>query len=287
MKKQQGLVIACALTGFLTFNANAEEPVLSGSIGAGAGIQHISNTETYADSGESTTTKYHGRISIPIAMGFTTQFDYDYEDYNIGGNWAPSAVKARTVHASYRQDGLGLIGAFYTDGEAKVKNVGPSDENGSLYGLEAQYYLDDSITLYGQFGRGEIEGDDGEGFKNGKFYRGVARYFPTDDILLELDLAKARTPSYIDSNDKGRFKSLQIKGEMKLTADYPLYGYASYRLTKYDSTTEGDNLDDEVLMLGFNYRFGSSSLKHNDRYGATLDAPLTPFRATSFMEALD
>jgi len=160
--------------------------------------------------------------------------------------------------------------------------------NSYLAGIEGQYYINDMFTVYGQIGKGDITTDDDpEGFVDGKFWSVALRAFLFEDTLVELSYSEATTDQYIDGDDKGEFSGISAKVESKLMSSAPLYGFISYRSNKYDATTEGDEGTDKTLMVGLTYRFGVSSLRHNDRFGATLDQPMLPLRGASFAEGLD
>jgi hypothetical protein len=61
----------------------------------------------------------------------------------------------------------------------------------------------------------------------------------------------------------------------------------AYRGGDYDATTEEDDGEEHVGLIGLSFLFGADSLKHNDRYGATLDLPMLPARASPWAEGLD
>ena len=69
--------------------------------------------------------------------------------------------------------------------------------------------------------------------------------------------------------------------------DLPVYGSLAYRAGDWDATTEGDEAETQSVMVGLTFLFGSQSLMENDRAGAGLDTPTTPFRASGIFSELD
>ncbi len=154
-------------------------------------------------------------------------------------------------------------------------------------GGEVQAYLDD-FTLYGQGGYADFQVDDSpEGFVEGWFVRGVGRWFITPDMMVEAEVSYGETDTFIDGNDAGEFWNWGVKGKMRISSSMPIYGVLAYRGGDYDATTEGDDGDEHVVLVGVSILFGPTTLKQNDRRGATLDMPLLPGRAAAWTEGLD
>ena len=267
----------------------AEGLVMAGVVGIGIGNQKADSTDYISDGGM--TYEVFAKLSIPFLENFSTQIDIQSEHYNIEGDgYQPLSTSALGLHLSYRDPSFGLIGAYYTRAYAHVKGTYSDEEDGHGYlaGIEGQYYINDMFTVYGQIGKGDIvTDDDPEGFVDGQFWSVALRAFLLEDTLVELSYSEATTDQYIDGDDKGEFSGWSAKVESKLMDSQPLYGYISYRSNKYDATTEGDEGTDKTVMVGLTYRFGVSSLRHNDRFGATLDQPMLPVRGASFAEGLD
>jgi hypothetical protein len=159
----------------------------------------------------------------------------------------------------------------------------------SMFGAEGQLYRG-NLTLYAQAGFGNnTKGASGEGFNDGWFVRGVARYFLRPDTKLEAEISYAEADPYIDGNDKGKFTGWGASIDHKLfdLRSYPVYGTLAYRGTYYDATTESDHATEHVFKAGIKVLFGANTLLQNDRYGATLDLPMLPVRANSLTENLD
>ena len=161
---------------------------------------------------------------------------------------------------------------------------------GFLGGVEAQGYLG-NFTLYGQVGYADFQVDDdspnGEGFTEGWFASGEARYFINDDFMLYANVAYGETGSYEDGDDDGEIWNWGAGGKILLASSMPIYGTLDDRGGYYDSTTEGDTGEEHAVLVGLSFLFGAPSLMENDRRGATLSTPMLPARAAAWTEALD
>jgi len=232
-----------------------------------------------------------GRVSIPLSERFSIQFDGDLEAYveEDGQSWEPLGLWLAGGHASWRDPARGLIGVFGGAGHGLQNefdnSTGP--EIGYMLGAEGQIYFGD-FTLYAQAGYGDFEADnEPEGFVEGWFLRGVGRWFPSEDVLIETDLAYGSTHQFVDGVDNGHIWNWGLQGKMRVSEALPLYAMAAYRGGYYDATSEGDHGSEHMVMVGVNVLFGTGSLKANDRLGATLDLPRLPARSAPWGEGLD
>lgn len=233
-----------------------------------------------------------GRFSIPFGMNFSLQLDGEVEWYLTDDDEDAQGVALVGAHASVRDPNLGLLGIFGAVGQG-VNEDSEEVDMGVLVGGEVQAYLGD-FTLYGQGGYADFEVDDdspdGEGFTDGWFVRGVGRWFTTfitRDMMVEAEVSYGETDSFIDGDDRGEFWNWGVKGKMSISRSMPIYGVLAYRGGDYDATTEGDDGDEHVVLVGVSLLFGPATLKQNDRLGATLDMPLLPGRAAAWTEGLD
>jgi hypothetical protein len=267
---------------------------LAGVIDVKGGYRHIySGQEDFGDG--QFELAGNGRLSVPLSNMFTAQFDLQAEHYfgvDDDGNDTPTGNALFGAHLSARNTSQWLFGGFAAVAMPSQlsKDDSPVDEDTVKWegGLEAQWYIND-FTLYGQGGWANMKVDSNgpEGFLSGKFGRGVVRYFITDDAMVNAEYSYAATRHYVDGDDNGRFHEWNLGGAMRVCNTHPLYGTLDYRGGFYDSTTEGENAHDHSILAGLKYQFGVSSLKHNDRHGATLDLPMLPVRAASWEENLD
>jgi hypothetical protein len=189
-------------------------------------------------------------------------------------------------HLSWRDPASGLVGVFGGGSLASIGSDETGDHLGFIVGAEGQMYFD-SLTLYGQVGYGENRVDDGdyEGFK-GFFARGVTRFFVSDNTVFRAELAYGGPSAFVDG-DSGDIVNWGLEGKTRLLDSTPLYGTVGYRGGYYDSPSDGDHVEEHTGFVGISFLFGASSLKENDRYGATLDLPQLPARAASWVEAID
>lgn len=230
----------------------------------------------------------NGYASIPLGSNWSMQLDVQSEYFVSEVDENPLFISYFGSHLSYR-DSNKLLGVFAAGAVARDQSEETDANAGYLLGVEGQWYASSDVTLYGQVGYANILSDisSEEGFNDGWFYRMEGRYFMSDDHMITANISYAHTKTYIDGDDKGRFIGWGLKSMMKLTDSYPLYFTLEYRGNHYDSTTEGDNTTDHTFLIGIKALFGASSLKHNDRNGATLDMNMLPGRASAMMEALD
>src|SRR5690606_12109237 len=192
-----------------------------------------------------------------------------------------------TLHASFRNPEKGLVGIYGGQARSSLNHYDTYEMD--YWGVEGQWYVS-NLTMYLQLAQGNQTNGDGEkeGFVHGANGRAAVRYFITDDIMIQPSYEVGHTDQFIDSDDEGSFNIREISAELRLMKSMPLYGKLTFRESQYDSKKgENDSLDEVVYGIGVNYYFGVNSLKHNDRYGATLETPMLPIRANAFAEIVD
>ncbi len=218
------------------------------------------------------------RINVPWTSSFSTQFDLEGQS-NLSSDLSGEQLENAFVggiHASIRNPDSWLLGAF---GGAGTATAVEEDIATLLFaGVEGQLYLQD-FTLYGQLGyldAEEQDGDDCDCFHNAWFARAVGRYFVTPDTLVQAEL------SYADGEqDTGDSYDMNIIGwGARLEHSYssvPLTTFVGYEGARYSNDSDGDFDDgsfiEHTIVAGLKFKFGTDSLKDNDRYGATLDLP--------------
>ncbi|MEM7636381.1 MAG: hypothetical protein AAF299_17575, partial [Pseudomonadota bacterium] len=144
-----------------------------------------------------------GRLSLPLGDSLSIQQDVEveitgnaYED-ETAGNYIYSYQMG--THISFRDPGMGLIGAFGGWGAGSADGDSASLDNSDhltfrFIGGEAQAYLE-NLTLYVQAGYIDAERISGpnfdDTFRDAVFVRGVARWFMSDISRLELEVSYA------------------------------------------------------------------------------------------------
>lgn len=296
------LFMSAALAGLLAspaFGADPSAPdddlLFVGLFGLAAGAQDASETDPDIDLSEGTrlTLSAEAYVNIPFNNAFSAQLDLQSEYYDRADNGEDNPQGAHMLggHLSLRDPGLGLIGIFGGAGAGMNNDSGAGGQGiGYLVGLEAQLYLD-SFTFYAQGGYGDFSVDDAdpddEGFTNGWFARGVARYFLTEDIMVQAEASYGETGSYVDGVDGGEIWNWGVEGKRRLSESMPIYGTLEYRGGAYGSDDDTEAGEEHAVLAGLNFAIGASSLLDNDRRGATLDTPMLPARASAWTEAID
>ena len=228
-------------------------------------------------------------LNIPIWKGFALQLD-SMSEYYFGLNDSADVKRTNALgmHLSYRDPGKGLIGVFGGYAWSKIRDGhGPDEYDMALVGAEAQAYLG-NLTLYAQAGVGnQTKGDNAVGFNDGWFVRGVARYFLAPNTKLEAEISYAEADPYADGGLTGKFTGWGVSIDHKLfnVMNFPVYGTVAYRGAEYDVGSQ--SATEQVFKAGIKVLWGAADLKHNDRYGATLDLPTLPMRANAMAENLN
>ena len=299
------LTVSSALAGFLSvpaFAADVAPPddslLFAALFGISAGIQDASGSkddeddnEVDVDAGSNFTLAGHGHVSIPLGDTFSAQLDGQSEFYDRANNNEDEAQGAHMLggHLSFRDPGMGLIGIF---GGAGMGYNDDGDDDGDgigfLAGIEGQLYLD-QFTLYAQVGWADINVDsEDEGFTDAWFARGVARYFFSEDFLLQAEVSYGENSHFVDGDDDSEIWNWGALGKMRLSESMPIYGTLEYRGGDYwTEDQEGDSVEEHAVLIGLDFVFGATTLWENDRRGATLDTPMLPARAAAWTEALD
>jgi hypothetical protein len=288
-----GFMAAPALSGDIV--APPDDSLLfSALFGISAGIQDATRGDDDVDLDEGTdlTIAGYGMVSIPLGEAFSAQLDGQGELYDRASQNEddPQGAYMLGGHLSLRDPGMGLIGIFVGAGMGQNDDAeDDGDGIGYIAGVEGQLYLD-QFTFYAQGGWGDIIVDDNpeEGFNSGWFVRGVARYFFTDDFLLQAEVSYGEVGQYIDGDDDGEFWNWGAQAKMRLSESMPIYGTLEYRGGNYwTADQDGDEAEEHVGLIGLSFAFGVDNLFENDRRGATLDTPMLPARAAAWTETLD
>lgn len=230
--------------------------------------------------------------NIPLWRSVSMQIDSASEYYfKMNDHTDAKSSNVLGMHLSYRDPNRGLLGVFggYAWSNVKTGHGNSGNYDMAFFGAEAQAYVG-NLTLYAQAGYGDnTKGDSGNGFNEGWFVRGVARYFLRPDTKLEAEISYAEADPFTDGTNKGKFTGWGASLDHKLfnVLNYPVYGTLAYRGAYYDATTESDHATEHVVKAGIKVMFGANTLQQNDRYGATLDLPMLPVRANSLAVSID
>lgn len=206
-------------------------------------------------------------------------------------------------HVSWRDPMSHLFGAFASFGGGNHDDDNDGTDRFDFYavGGEAQFYLDD-LTFYVQ--GGYIDGGtddtiavaDDDTLRNAFFGRGIVRWFMTPDSRLQAEFAYVDGDVETDEDPVSNMSIIEwgvrydtvISGLPILGDSNVFVGYRGAHFEMDDPTQDDDNGEfvDHLIMVGFTHRFGTQSIKDQDRYGATLDLPNFG-RWVSAGEALD
>jgi hypothetical protein len=286
MKKSLAVMVSMLAVGTSGVAVAAESGlVAAANVTASAGLRHCDSTDT-GGCGNHYIQRVNGEASVPIGNNFSVQLDTAFERYTgVDSNQSDHVrgASAYGVHASFRMPDMFLIGAFASHSQQSTYYAG----RGTSYGVEAQYYLG-PITIYGQLGEADLTNQPASDNNFEGSFGGIeVRYFLKDDIMFHLAAASGRSnDDFEDDGDRGRARSASAGAKMRLMKETPVYLSAVWERGLYRANTE-DKGDEDVWMLGVSYLFGASSLKDNDRRGATLSTSLLPSRALGWAEQLD
>jgi hypothetical protein len=281
--------------------AQLQQLMLIGVVDGWVGGRSVTSTDDPDDSSH-VTFGGDAHVNIPLGDRISTQFDIQTELHNDFGEEASQGVVMLGGHLSYRDPNQFLIGVFAGGGRPfadTLANDSPGTYSGVGYvaGAEGQIYFG-NLTLYGQAGFGDFKVDDDggpEGFVNGWFARAVGRYFFHDDFYVEGEYAYGYTNCFIDgtcapSEDAGRFHNWGAKAVFRVHQGSPIYMTLAYQGGNYFATEDPDTGIEHSFRVGFRVLLGGNgapTLLANDRYGATLDTPMLPARAASWVPGLD
>ncbi len=263
---------------------------------ATGGAANVLSHDDYFVSGTS------GRLSLPLGDSLSIQQDVDlemtgnvYKD-ETGNNYIYSYQMG--THLSFRDPGMGLIGAFGGWGSGATDgNTGNNDDADSLefrfIGGEAQVYMED-FTFYVQAGYLDAErtntNNQDDTFRDAIFVRGVGRWFMSETSLLELEFSYADGDADTEPDghtilEWGIRYDTMLAG-LPIIGDTAVFiGYRGARFENEDAPGNGggggggeggaDSEDylDHTIMVGTSWSFGGDNMKQFDRVGATLDLP--------------
>jgi hypothetical protein len=254
----------------------------AGDVSLAAGGRDCVNTDN-DDCGTHFTWGGSARAGTSIGS-FRFQADIAYEKYVDPNDENDQANSGLTFggHLSYRTEQF-LIGAFAASGRMDAEG---RTESGGVYGAEAQYFFPNT-TVYVHVGHADIQEGTDSRF-DGWFGGGELRHFINDNFMIHANVDYGYSDVYEDCcvNQWGEIWNYGIGARFLLSDTMPLYGTVDYRGGTYTANTEDDG-DENAILFGLSYAFGSTSIKDNDRNGASLNSPMLPSRAASWAQALD
>ena len=263
---------------------------------ANGGNGNVLSHDDYFVSGTS------GRLSLPLGDSLSIQQDVEievtgnaYED-ETGNNYIYSYQMG--THLSFRDPGMGLIGAFGGWGSGTTDgNTANLDDADSLefrfVGGEAQIYLE-NLTLYVQGGYLDAERTNtnnfDDTFRDAVFVRGVGRWFMSETSRLEIEVSYADGDADTEPDShtvvEWGVRYDTVLAGLPIIGDTPVFiGYRGARFENDDAPGNGggggggeggfDSEDylDHTIMVGTTWSFGGDNMKQFDRVGATLDLP--------------
>lgn len=264
---------------------------------ANGGNANVLSHDDYFVSGTS------GRLSLPLGDNLSIQQDVDleitgnaYED-ETGNNYIYSYQMG--THLSFRDPGMGLIGAFGGWGGGNTDGNGGNNQNPDsleyyFVGGEVQGYVED-LTLYVQAGYLDGERTNNQNqddtFRDAAFVRGVARWFMSESSRLELELSYADGDADVEPDGhtvlEWGVRYDTVLAGLPIIGDTPVFvRYRGARFENDDAPGGGggaggggeggaDSEDylDHTFMVGTRWSFGGDNMKQFDRVGATLDLP--------------
>ena len=299
------LALAACVLATIATGARAADPtmesdglIFAGTLGGAVGAHYATAAGDDSDGvdvmdGTAFTIAGQGAVSIPLGEMLALQLDGANEFYTRSSDDEDDADSAGVfgAHLSLRDPGLGLIGILGGVGLGSSIDDSHKGQLGWFVGGEGQMYFG-NLTLYAQVGYADFQVDDdtpdGEGFVEAWFAGGEARYFITDDMMLNANVSYGATDSYVDGEDQGDAWNWGVGGAMRLTDSMPIYATADYRGGRYYADDGGEEIvQEQAFLVGLSFLFGAPSLLENDRRGATLSSPMLPARAAAWTEALD
>lgn len=246
-----------------------------------------------------------GRLSLPLGDNLSIQQDVEieitgnaYED-ETGNNYIYSYQMGS--HVSFRDPGMGLIGAFGGWGSGATDGNSPNiDDADSLefrfIGGEGQLYLED-LTLYVQAGYLDAERTNTQNqddtFRNATFVRGVGRWFMSETSRLELEFSYADGDADTEPDPhtviEWGVRYDTVLAGLPIIGDTPVF--VKYRGARFENDEapgpgpapggggggeggfDSEDYLDHTFMVGTRWSFGGDNMKQFDRVGATLDLP--------------
>lgn len=280
-------LITAATVPALADGAGGRHVIGSFTIGGGAFIHESTDDPDVA--GTNLVLIGSGSIAFQLEQDLLLQADIFGEQVT-GGEDVDQYFGMQGIggHLVQRVSSNVLLGVFAGYGGATVSDDG-DPWSGGWFGLEGQYWCDD-VTVVGQVALLDISDHNGgndEGLQEGAYLaRAIGRYFFTNDVKAEVEIAYLEADEVLDDADDGEVLEwgLSLQGRI---AEEPLYGTLSFRSGYYDATTENDDADVQTFTISLTYLFGVKNLQEDDRTGTSFDTPTTHLRSAGMFSELD
>ena len=283
----------------LTCTALPATAQMVGSVGADLGynLAREGDSGPWQDKADVASVRLNATGAWAVGNGFVLGADLDlrWDDFSGGGDFDdtedPDWQYSLGLHGLKQLNDRTRVGVFASFGE----QIPQDSDSGDAYdvwlvGLEGQTLLADNVLVFGQIGGGSklSEGDDDdEGFKDGWVLRAGATWFASDKTAVALSVEHSRTQSYIDGDDPGRFWDVTLAGETRLPTQAPLLATYGISYSLFDSTDEGDDVEETRLFAGIKYLIGADSPRDRWVNGIAYGTPVTPLRASAWTEWAD
>lgn len=206
----------------------------------------------------------------------TIRRDIGDEDFE---SFAPEGATSYGLHFG-RNFGNLYAGAFAGQNRFQGSDSGSTNGyvTGDLYGLEAEYKVTPAIAVFGQIGKADMVGDDGDTAFDGNFYRlGASATFDRFGVALDYEEGTS-DDIFEDDGDEGDYRSIGIEGSYLITSN--LTATLGYEKMDITANTE-DDASESTITIGLSYAFGAQTSRHN------LTTTYKPGLAAAWAETLD
>lgn len=239
-----------------------------------------------------------GSFALPIGGAVGAQFDGQFSRTYFKPNDCSDCDRLHTdgstaaVHLFVRSPEIGLIGLV---GQRSTRTATRGrDATTWFVGGEGKLYMG-RVTFTGQMAYGTVESNNSDFRNNGPFATIKLRYFPRDNLMVELrgshgQLSSSPTetagydcPDYC-YGEKTSMWGLGAKAEFRLPGSrLSLFTQVDHRKLESKDfyidvpyfSNSGQKSTNLRAMVGIKFNFGASSLFSSDRSGAALD-PIEP-----------
>lgn len=222
-------------------------------------------------------------IGTVLAGEYTVQFDARAAKSNlettVNDSYQSSFLGALRVSRDY---GAGTYGVF-AGGLHTVQDDDTTNTSDRYFaGVEAAYPVSGDLTILAQLGYldGGVEGD-GEDSIRDAIFGGIGLAYVINSQMSVSVMYSGAGGTMDSSNDQVAVNSIAAQFDYRF--NNPAWSaYARVEGTRYDQYVENDVIDEKIVTLGLNYRFGGSTATSStlhpivglDRWVAQTGGPL-------------